>query len=122
MKCYAGSRRPKLVEKISREHPGPVNTIMNRVKHKDFPSTVKDVIFQANQFEPTRNGAYEKAIVSESTKQAVYIALSGTDYSQGALFFRTVKGATPIVGTKQLLHGCLTMAGIDSIVKRTTSS
>lgn len=72
-----------------------VNVIMNRVKGRSFPNSIKDVVFQESQFEPTRNGAYDKAIVSESTKVAVAAALHGEDHSQGATYFRTTNGATP---------------------------
>ncbi len=70
------------------------NVIFNRLKAKSFPNTIKDVVFQPQQFEPTRNGAYEKAVPKQDTILAVQEALCGVDYSQGALFFRTLRGAT----------------------------
>ena len=73
------------------------NVIMNRVRStlRDFANvnTVKDVVFQAGQFEPIRNGAFERAAVTLSTKEAVHMALDGKDYSRGALWFRTIRGA-----------------------------
>lgn len=71
------------------------NVIMNRVKSSSFPNSIKEVVFEPQQFEPTRNGAYEKAIVSETTKAAVDEALAGTDYSQGALYFIANKAISP---------------------------
>ncbi len=87
------------------------NVIMNRVRHKDFPGTVKDVVFQTGQFEPTRNGAYEKAVIAVSTREAVTAALKGTDYSQGATYFRTVKGATPDCWHERALKALFTHGG-----------
>jgi len=69
-----------------------VNVVMNRVKSNRFPNTIKEVIFAPNQFEPTRNGAYKKAEVSDGTREAVRRALEGEDHSQGALFFRSTRG------------------------------
>ena len=70
------------------------NVIFNRVNSKGFPNTVEEVVFQKNAFEPTRNGAYENANPGAATITAVQKALSGVDYSQGATFFRTIRGAT----------------------------
>jgi len=72
-----------------------VNVIMNRLHSncRDFGrvNTIKDVINQPNQFQPMRNGAFKRAIVSESTKDAVNRALNGEDYSNGATFFRRAR-------------------------------
>ena len=67
------------------------NVVINRV-HADFADTVKGVIFQklggSVQFSPVRKGgSYYTVKVSEETKEAVRRALSGEDYSQGALYF-----------------------------------
>ena len=72
-----------------------VNVIMNRVKSKGFPNTIKEVVFQPNQFEPTRNGAYERAVVMPTVIAAVNKALQGADYSNGATFFRSLRGLSP---------------------------
>jgi len=74
-----------------------VNVIMNRMysAHRSFQNvnTVTEVVFAERQFEPTRNGAFERAVVSEGTREAVLRALDGEDYSQGALWFRAIRGA-----------------------------
>ena len=69
-----------------------VNVILNRVNSKGFPNSIKDVVFQTNAFEPTRNGAYERAAPSAATVAAVNKALQGVDYSKGATYFRSLKG------------------------------
>ena len=63
------------------------NVVMNRVNNKAFPDTIDGVLFQKNQFEPVTYGIYEKAAPTNANIQAVSKALSGTDYSQGALYF-----------------------------------
>lgn len=63
------------------------NVIFNRVENEKFPNTIKEVVFQKNQFTPALNGTIWKARVSDLTVEAVNKALAGEDYSEGALFF-----------------------------------
>ena len=52
-----------------------------------------EIVFQESQFEPTRNGTYEKVKPVKNVKREVSQALMGLDSSQGALFFRSYNGA-----------------------------
>ncbi|MGN0293851.1 MAG: cell wall hydrolase [Lachnospiraceae bacterium] len=70
------------------------NVVLNRMKSSSFPDTVTEVVYQKNQFSPVENGSIDQVTVSDETKQAVSMALSGTDYSQGALFFAARKLAS----------------------------
>lgn len=63
------------------------NVILNRVRDVEFPSTITDVVYQRSQFSPVSDGRLNSCSVSEKTVEAVNWALSGEDYSQGALFF-----------------------------------
>ena len=63
------------------------NVILNRVRDAEFPSTITDVVYQLSQFSPVSDGRLNSCSVSEKTVEAVNRALSGEDYSQGALFF-----------------------------------
>lgn len=67
------------------------NVVINRVNTSEFPDTISEVVFQsvgkAVQFSPTKDGRYYTVKVTQSTKEAVKRALSGEDYSQGALYF-----------------------------------
>lgn len=63
------------------------NVVLNRVKSKKFPNTVKGVVFAHRQFSPISNGSYYRVHVSQKTKKAVKRALAGEDYSRGALYF-----------------------------------
>lgn len=76
------------------DHKGKVlvaNVVLNRVKSKQFPSNIKDVVFANNgrtyQFSPISDGRYYTVNVSEDTKSAVDDALKGYDFSEGALYF-----------------------------------
>ena len=76
------------------DHKGKVlvaNVVLNRVKSKQFPSTIKEVVFahrgSVYQFSPIRDGRYYSVTVSEDSKSAVNDALNGIDPSQGALYF-----------------------------------
>jgi len=68
-----------------------VNVILNRVDTKGFPDTIKEVVFQKNQFSPATKGTLWSVNVSDKTKEAVDRALAGEDYSCGALFFAARK-------------------------------
>ena len=57
-----------------------------------------------HQFSPVGNGAYARAVPSESVKQAVSQALDGADASQGALFFRAISGASGSWHEQSLIH------------------
>lgn len=67
------------------------NVVLNRVNHDDFPDTIKDVIFQKNQFSPVK----AKTIYDEPTPEAVEAAkkaLSGEKVvDEGVLFFYNPK-------------------------------
>ncbi len=63
------------------------NVIMNRVRSKEFPNNITDVVYQKNQFSPVLDGRLKSVKVTDATVEAVNRALAGEDYSQGALFF-----------------------------------
>lgn len=75
------------------------NVILNRVATKKrFPNTIKGVVFAYEdgyyQFSPVMDGRFYSAKVSKSTKRAVKKALSGVDYSYGALYFMNRRSAS----------------------------
>lgn len=67
------------------------NVILNRVKSKTFPDTVKGVVFQKNggtyQFSPIKDQRYWSVKVSKDTITAIEKVMQGEDYSKGALYF-----------------------------------
>jgi len=65
-----------------------VNVIINRVNDRRYPSTIQGVVFQKSQFSPARKGgSYYYVTPNANTREAVIQALSGVDYSQGAIYF-----------------------------------
>lgn len=66
-----------------------VSVILNRVLSSKFPNTVHDVVFQKNQFQPTRNGAYEAAVPSQTTIDAVNNVVQNGDTAKYAVYFMT---------------------------------
>lgn len=80
-----------------------VSVILNRVLSSKFPNTVYGVVFQKNQFQPTRNGAYEKAQPSQTTIDAVNNVVKNGDTSQCAIYFMTPKAAK---GQQSWLQNC----------------
>jgi N-acetylmuramoyl-L-alanine amidase len=69
------------------------NVIINRVKSGKFPDTVKGVVYEPSQFSPVSNGSINSVKVTDDTKQCVDRALSGEDYSSGALYFMNRGGS-----------------------------
>jgi N-acetylmuramoyl-L-alanine amidase len=63
------------------------NVILNRLQSDKFPNSIEAIIYQENQFSPVTNGTLARATPNDETIQAVEIALSGVDNSQGALYF-----------------------------------
>lgn len=70
------------------------NVVINRIKSKEFPDTVRGVVFESGQFSPVSNGSYYRVKISDKTKEAVRRMLKGADYSEGALYFMYRAGST----------------------------
>lgn len=66
--------------------------VLNRVKSKDFPNDVNDVIFQNNQFSPIKNGRYDKVEPNTDCWKALEKVKNGWNKSEGALYFTSEKG------------------------------
>jgi hypothetical protein len=62
-----------------------VHVILNRVSSSEFPNTIQGVCNQSGQFA-------SRSDVEQSTIEAVNIALTVSDTTNGALFFCTCKG------------------------------
>lgn len=64
--------------------------VVNRVQSKEFPNSIKPVIYQRingyYQFTPVKNGMINKTATAEDRKAAL-AALNGSDPSNGALFY-----------------------------------
>ena len=64
--------------------------VLNRVESNEFPDTIKEVIFQKNQFSPIDNGRWDRVEPNEDCYEAVRIVTEAKyDYSDGALYFES---------------------------------
>ena len=65
--------------------------VLNRVRSAKFPNTIKEVLYQKNQFSPVGSGWYAKALaagVPEDCYEAARAALAGENPIGGCLFFQ----------------------------------
>jgi len=78
---YAESRGEPLKGQIS---VGAV--VLNRVESNRYPNTIKEVIYQPNQFCPVNDGSIENP-TNEISDFAAIKAMRGTDPTNGSLYF-----------------------------------
>lgn len=62
------------------------NVVLNRVKSSRFPNTIKEVIFQKNQFSPVKNGTIYRTPSAESVL-AAKLCLDGAVALDNVLYF-----------------------------------
>lgn len=60
--------------------------ILNRVKHPDFPNTIKGVIYQPGAFTAVDDGQINLA-ANQTAYNAVRDAINGWDPSKGAIYY-----------------------------------
>ncbi|WP_246941747.1 cell wall hydrolase [Bacillus pinisoli] len=60
--------------------------VLNRVEHEQFPDSIKEVIYEENQFEPVRNNSIQQPAGQEAIK-AVEEALHEQENQTEALYF-----------------------------------
>ena len=64
--------------------------VLNRVWSDEFPDTIKEVIFQKNQFSPIDNGRWDRVEPNEDCYEAVKVVMEAKyDYSGGATYFES---------------------------------
>lgn len=69
------------------------NVIINRVRDKEFPDNITDVVYEKSQFSPVIDGSINTCRVTSQTIDCVDRALAGEDYSKGALYFMNRSGS-----------------------------
>lgn len=72
------------------------NVIINRVKSREFPDNIRDVVYEQEQFSPVSDGTIDTCRVTDVTERCVDRALAGEDYSEGALYFMSRRGSTSV--------------------------
>lgn len=61
--------------------------VMNRVKSGSFQGTIKEVIYEKNQFTPIWNGRFDRVEPNDDCRTALEMVRAGWDESEGATFF-----------------------------------
>ncbi len=78
--------------------------VVNRMEHKNYPDTLRGVIYQKNQFTPAGSGKLAKVLLSgkatESCVKAAKAALAGEDNTNGCRSFRLAS-----TGRKGIVYG-----------------
>lgn len=69
-----------------------MNTVLNRLADKRFPSSIRNIIYAQDQFTPVVDGSYEKAQPNDLCRQALDMVIKGWDESQGALYYEWCEG------------------------------
>lgn len=70
------------------------NVVMNRVKSKEFPNTITDVVYQSGQFDGVGTKYFTQYPHTDSIKAAIE-AIEGRDITKGALFHVNLNKANP---------------------------
>ena len=65
-------------------------TVLNRILSSAFPNTMSEVVFASNQFEVTWTGAYDAAVPTQETIDAINEVLKTGDVSGGSIGFQTI--------------------------------
>ncbi len=73
-----------------------IAVVLNRVESDEFPDTVRDVVYQENQFTSVSNesGRYYTKMPDSECYEAVELVCSGWDESNGALYFESCTGSS----------------------------
>lgn len=61
--------------------------VLNRLAAQEFPDSIREIIYQTNQFESVLNGTIDTVRATEEAFKAVHAALQGFDPTGGATFF-----------------------------------
>ena len=78
--------------------------VVNRMKHRNYPDTIKGVIYQKNQFTPAGSGKVARVLLTGKTTssclKAAAAALAGEDNTGGCRSFRLAS-----TGRKGIVYG-----------------
>ena len=78
--------------------------VVNRMEHKNYPNTIKGVIYQKGQFTPAGSGKVARILINKKATASCYkaaaAALAGEDNTNGARSFRLAS-----TGRKGIVYG-----------------
>lgn len=96
-KAYSFTENDRyLLAKIAKAEMGTEDTeakalailvVLNRLKSDKFPNTIKEVLYQKNQFSPIGNGSFDRLEPDEDCYKALELVESGWNESKEATFF-----------------------------------
>lgn len=67
-----------------------MSVVINRKNSPDYPNSIAGVIYQKNQFATVKNGALDRAIITDNCRKALERILSG-DVKENIIGFETTK-------------------------------
>lgn len=67
-----------------------MSVVINRKNSPDYPNSIVGVIYQKNQFATVKNGALDRAIITDNCREALRRILSG-DVKEDIIGFETTK-------------------------------
>ena len=65
--------------------------VLNRVRDDSFPGTIRDIIFEKNQFSPIFDGRWDRVEPNKDCYKALEMVEQGWDESQGATYFEATQ-------------------------------
>lgn len=71
-----------------------ITVVLNRMRLPEFPSSIKEVIYQKNQFSPINNGRWDDIEPDQKCYEALNMVTMGWDESQGATYFESRSDST----------------------------
>lgn len=85
-----------------------MKVVLNRIKSKEFPNSIRKVIYQERQFSPIANGRFDRVEPNKDCQKALKMIEDGWDESRGALYFESKSKSTWHEDNLQYLfrHGC----------------
>jgi len=89
--------------------------VLNRVKDKDFPGTIKDVIFQPRHFSSVSTGSYYKVKISPEAHEALADIEMGIPYDTSIVGFEAVYNGRSL---EKWFRYAYTIGGHDFYVKK----
>ena len=82
-----------------------MGVVLNRVWSKEFPNTIKEVIFQEGQFTPVKDGGrYWTVTPDRECYEAHEMVMRGWDETRGALYFCTSGGSSWVEKNAEYLY------------------
>lgn len=89
--------------------------VLNRVKDKDFPGTIKEVIFQPRHFSSVTTGSYYKVKISPEAHEALADIEMGIPYDTSIIGFEAVYNGRSL---EKWFRYAYTIGGHDFYVKK----